>query len=219
MAAQRIGPTAGIVGSVAFIVGSLVAGLVYSGTAGEAFSPLSHWFSELGETGVSQLASLFNVGLIVSGLCLAIFLAALGRLRGGKLGWSYAVIGVIAGVGGAFVGVFPMNIRAPHIVAALTFFVLGWVAVALASWDLWRRPDRRFPRWLPWLGALNVLTFLAFLSQYVPYLTYTGAGSPDRAPFQLVVILEWLVLVGIMLWVLVASVSWWRHRNDDLGAA
>jgi hypothetical membrane protein len=211
--AHRVGPTAGIVGSIVFILGSLIAGLVYSGASGERFSPLNHWFSELGESGVSQLASLFNIGLIVSGLCLAIFLAALGRLRGGKLGWSYAVIGVIAGVGGAFVGVFPMNSRGPHIVAALTFFVLGWVAVALASWDLWRRPDPRFPRWLPWLGALNVLTFLAFLSQYIPYLTYTGAGDPNRAPFQLVVVLEWLVLIGIMVWVFVASISWWRHRD------
>jgi hypothetical membrane protein len=212
---QRIGPAAGILGSVVFVLCSLVAAVVYSGTAGEGFSPLNHWFSELGEMGVSQLATLFNIGLFVSGLCLAIFLAALGSLRRGRIGWLYAIIGIIAGVGGAFVGVFPMNSRGPHIVAALTFFVLGWVAVALASYDIWRRPDSRFPRWLPWLGALNVLTFLLFLSQYIQYLTYTGAGSPDRPAFQAVVVLEWLVLVGIMGWVLVASIGWWRHRDDD----
>jgi hypothetical membrane protein len=217
--AQRIGPIVGIAGVTFLAMCSLIAALVYTGTAGEGFSPLNHWISELGEEGVSQLATLFNIGIIAGGVCLAIFMTALGIHRRSRLAWLYVPIGIISGIGAAFVGVFPMSSTGPHIPAALTFFVLGWISVGLASIDLWRRPDPRFPRWLPWLGALTVIAFLIFLSLYIPYLTYTGAGSPDRAPFQLVVVFEWLVLVGIMGWVLVASLSWWGHRDGSRSPA
>ena len=210
---QRIGPAAGVLGSALLLVLSVVAALVYTGTAGEGFSPLNHWISELGEMSVSRLAVLFNVGIFVGGICLAIFMTSLGLLRQSRLAWLYVPIGILAGIGGAFVGVFPMDSGGPHVPAALTFFVLGWMSVGLASIDLYRRPDPRFPSWLPWLGALTVLAFLLFLSLYIPYLMDTGASSRDRAPFRLVVALEWLVLIGIMSWVFVASLSWWRYRD------
>jgi hypothetical membrane protein len=213
--AQRIGPAAGVFGSVLLLVMSVVAALVYTGTAGEGFSPLNHWVSELGEMSVSRLAVLFNIGVFVSGVCLAIFMTALGLLRRSRLAWLYVPVGILAGVGGAFVGIFPMDSGGPHIPAALTFFVLGWVCVGLASIDIWRRPDQRFPRWLPWLGALTVVVFLIFLSLYIPYLMDTGASSADRAPFQLVVLMEWLVLIGIIGWVFVASMSWLRYRDGN----
>jgi hypothetical membrane protein len=216
---QRAGAGAGIFGAVVLAACSLIAGLVYTGTEGEDFSVLNHWVSELGEEGVSTLAPLFNLGIMVSGICLAVFMTALGVLRRSMLAWLYVPVGIVSGIGGAFVGVFPMSSTGPHVPAALTFFVLGWVAVGLASIDIYRRPDPRFPRWLAWLGALTVLCFLIFLSLYIPYLTYTGAGSPDRAPFELVVVLEWLVLVGIIGWVFAASLSWWRYRDVDSSAA
>jgi hypothetical membrane protein len=203
---------------VVLTAASVTAALVYTGTEGEGFSPLNHWVSELGQMGVSELALLFNIGLIVSGVCFAVFMLALGRIRRAWLKWLYVPIGVVAGIGGAFVGIFPMDIRTPHIISALTFFVLGWMCVGLASFDLWRRPDPRFPRWLPLLGGLTVAAFLIFLSLYVPYLTYTGAGSPDRPQFMLVVIFEWLVLVGIIGWVFVGSLYWWRARSGDRNA-
>ncbi len=68
--AQRIGPGAGVLGAAAFAVSSLIAALVYSGTAGEGFSPLNHWVSELGEMSVSRLALLFNAGIFVGGISL-----------------------------------------------------------------------------------------------------------------------------------------------------
>jgi hypothetical membrane protein len=187
------------------------------GTQNEPFSPLNHWVSELGELGVSRLALVFNVGLFVGGLALALFFAALGFLRRSRLAWLYVVIGVIAGVSGALVGIFPMNNRGIHIVMALGFFVLGWVAVGLASFDIWRRPEARFSRWLPALGAVTVAVFLLFLSVYIPYL-YTGTGS-DRPGFSIATVLEWLVLIGIVGWVLLASVTWWRFSRGSRGTA
>ena len=213
--AHRIGPGVGVFGSLVLGLTALAAALAYTGTEGEGFSVLNHWVSELGEMRVSRLAIVFNIGLVISGICLAIFMTALGALRRSRLAWLFVPIGIVAGIGGALVGVFPMDSGGPHVPAALTFFVLGWICVGLASIDIWRRPDRRFPGWLPWLGALTVLAFLCFLGLYIPYLTYSGAGSPDRAPFELVVVLEWLVLVGIIGWVFAASVSWWRRGGSS----
>jgi hypothetical membrane protein len=209
----QFGPAAGFIGSAFFVIASVVAGVFYIGTQRESFSPLNHWVSELGEMGVSRLALVFNAGLFVGGLALAVFFFALGRMRRSRLANVYVVIGIIAGVSGALVGVFPMNNRSIHIVFALGFFVLGWVAVGLASYDLWRRPEPRFSRWLPALGALTVAVFLLFLSVYIPYL-YTGTGD-DRPTFSVATILEWLVLIGIMGWVLVASFTWWRSGTRD----
>jgi hypothetical membrane protein len=213
----RSGPAIGFVGSVFFMVASVIAALAYTGSAGQAFSPLNHWVSELGEIGVSALAIVFNVGLFIGGLAFALFMAALGLLRRSRLAWTYAAIGFVAGVSCALVGVFPMNNRTIHIVVALGFFVLGWIAVALASIDIWRRPDARFARWLPVLGAVTVALFLLFLSVYIPYL-YTGTGD-DRPAFSTATILEWLVAIGLIGWVLAASYTWWRHARGHRATA
>ena len=213
----RMGPAIGFVGSAFFILASVVAAIANTGAAGQGYSPLNHWVSELGELGVSAFALLFNLGLVAGGLALALFMAALGALRRSRLAWLYVPIGVIAGVSGALVGVFPMNGRGIHIVVALGFFVLGWMAVGLASIDIWRRPDPRFARWLPILGAVTVALFLLFLSVYIPYL-YTGTGA-DRPPLSVATILEWLVLLGIIGWVLAASYTWWRHSRGRDSAA
>ena len=209
----QYGPVVGFIGSAFFAVASVVAAVFYVGSQNQSFSPLNHWVSELGEMGVSRLAVVFNIGLFVGGLALALFFFVLGRLRRSRLANVYVVVGVVAGISGALVGVFPMNNRTIHIVFALGFFVLGWVAVGLASLDIWRRPEPRFSRWLPALGALTVAVFLLFLSVYIPYL-YTGTGD-DRPAFSIATVLEWLVLIGIMGWVLVASLTWWRSGRRD----
>jgi len=213
----RYGPALGFIGSAFFVGASIVAAAAYTGTESEGFSPLNHWVSELGELGVSNLALIFNIGLFVGGFALALFMLALGLLRRSRLAWLYVPIGFLAGVSGAFVGIFPMNNRTIHIVFALGFFVLGWVAVGLASLDIWRRPDERFSRWLPVLGAITVALFLLFLSVYIPYL-YTGTGA-DRPSVSVATVLEWLVLIGIMGWVLVASLTWWRHGRGSRNPA
>ena len=66
---------------------SVVTALAYTGSKGQPYSPLNHWVSELGEVGVSELASVFNVGLIIGGLCFAVFMPSSAgrgaeRLRG-----------------------------------------------------------------------------------------------------------------------------------------
>lgn len=201
-------PVAGLVGSLAITGASVMSALAYTGTEGEAYSPLNHWVSELGELDVSSLAAVFNVGLMIGGACLAIFMLGLAASRSGRLRFLYGPIGAMSGIAGIFVGVAPMNYVGAHTIAAQTFFNLGWIAVGLASIDFLRHPEVRFPRWLSALGGLTVMAFVSFLILY--YQPDTTTGHP---PFRLVVTLEWLVLAGIVAWVFVASWRWLRLRD------
>jgi hypothetical membrane protein len=191
-AAEQLGPPIGAFGSLLVAALSVISAFAYSGSAGEPYSPLNHWVSELGETGVSQLAPLFNLGLVVGGSCYALFMVALAIVRRTGLAWLYAPIGVLAGIGGAFVGVFPINNRDLHGLAALAFFNLGWISVGLASLDFVRRRDARFPL----------------------LLGEEGLAAPETRPeVWIVPILEWAVVGGILTWTLATSVTWWRASH------
>jgi hypothetical membrane protein len=207
-ALAAVAPVAGVVGAVAITLGSVAAAVVYQGTEGEAYSPLNHWISELGQLGVSSLAMIFNAGLMIGGASLAIFMLGLAASRTGRLRYAFGPIGAISGIAGIFVGVAPMNYIGPHTIAAQTFFNLGWIAVGLASIDFIRHPDMRFPRWLSVLGGLTVAVFIAFLIVF-----YQPDATTGHPPFRLVMTLEWLVLAGMIGWVFLASWRWLRARG------
>jgi hypothetical membrane protein len=206
---DRLAIWAGLLGSSVIALGSVVTALAYTGSKGQPYSPLNHFVSELGELAVSRLAVVFNLSLIVGGVCFVVFMIGLAAAGQGVLRVLSGVVGVIAGVGGAFVGVFPMDYLEQHSLAALTFFLLGLVTVLLASIDFVRRPDPRFPRWLSVVGGLTVVAFSMFLA-----ILFGGTGSlahPDaRVAVWPLTIFEWLLIVGILLWVFLTAWSWRR---------
>ena len=210
---QRMSASAGLIGASIISLGSIATAIAYVGNNGQAYSPLNHWVSELGEVGVSELSSVFNLSLILGGIEFVIFMVGLAITRGGLFAGLYGLIGVLAGIGGSFVGIFPMNNLDLHGIAALTFFNLGWIVIGLASLDFVRRPDERFPRRLAVIGALTVVFFLGFLAVLLPLLASgDGLGSPQIRPdFWIVPILEWAVLISILLWVFATGWTWWRR--------
>ncbi len=214
--AVRAVPLIGLFGTSVMAVASLVTAFAYVGRNGQRYSPLNHWVSELGHVDDSELAGLFNISLIVGGLCFGLFMAGLAWSRGGRLAWLYGPLGFVAGVAGMFVGVFPMNQLDLHGIAALCFFMLGGITVAIASVDIYRNPEPRLPRWLAYIGALTVAAFIGFLVVLLPLLSGEGLGVPSVRPTLWVVpILEWAVIGGLLEWVLLASVTWLRAQRDD----
>ena len=179
----------GIAGTLIFAAAISIAAAAYRGATGEAYSPLNHYVSELGQLGVSGLAAVFNLGLVIGGSFLAIFFLALGLSFRSALAWLYVPIGICAEIGGAFVGLYPMNFPNEHTTAALTFFVLGWVAVGLASIDFIRRRDPRFPWWLAIIGALTVAAFIGYL--WVYFWPPPGTTDTLRASVSITTTLEW----------------------------
>ncbi len=68
------------------VVGALIPALSYRGKAGEPYSFLNHFISELGERGVSALAPVFNASLVLGGGGPHPLRPAPGPLPDGRLG-------------------------------------------------------------------------------------------------------------------------------------
>lgn len=206
---DRLAIRAGLIGSTVVGFGAVVTGLGYVGKAGESYSPLSHFVSELGELAESDLAVVFNAALVVGGACFALFMLGLGVAHVGWLPNLYGVLGVLAGVGGALVGVFPMDFRTPHGIAALTFFGFGTIAVCLASIDFVRRPDPRSPAALAIVGAAAVIACAGFFALLAGETS--GLAQPTERPAVWpVAAFEWLLLASIVLWVFLSALAWRR---------
>jgi hypothetical membrane protein len=209
---DRLAACSGIVSAGAIGLGSVVTAVVYRGADGEPYSPLNHFVSELGELAHSELARVFNVSLIVGGVCFAVFMSGLAASRPGRLGLIAGGVGVVAGIGGSFVGVFPMDYVRQHGLAAMTFFNLGWIAVGLASIDFVVHRDPRFPRGLAIAGLASVAAFIGFLRELDASTDASGGvASPEVRPeVWALPTLEWLTIIGIVGWVMLVGVSWLR---------
>jgi hypothetical membrane protein len=120
---------AGFTGTGLIFLAVLFPVFLYRGQGGERFSLLNHFISELGELGISRAAWIFNTGLLLGGLILLPYVIGLGIVFGSLLGWLGTAAGIIAVLGVAAVGVFPMNNIKPHATAAMTYFRAGLVMV------------------------------------------------------------------------------------------
>jgi hypothetical membrane protein len=220
---ERWSADAGVLAFLAIAGGCAWGAVGYVGTAGESYSPLNHWISELGQVSVAAHASFFNLMLLIGGATFVVFVVGLWLTSLSRLRWVFGPVGALAGVGGILVGLFPMDHPDEHVLAASTFFNLGWIFVALASISFVRNREARFPVWLAGVGAVSVVAFIAFL---VSLRTDTFSrermasdgpmvGRPD---VWIAPILEWATLVGIMVWVLVTAVAWWRQLRREARA-
>jgi hypothetical membrane protein len=197
----------GVAGSALVAACSLLAALAYSGRAGERFSLLNHFVSELGEVGVSPLAWLFNLGLIAGGLLILSFSIGLGLALPGISAKLGMLAGIVTAVSLAGVGLFPMNNLDPHVFAAMTYFRLGLVTVFFFGIAVHLQPrgsiliDRR----------ANLVSLLAFLS-YAAFLIYIQVGpSLDASPLDPswqssrpevwpLAVLEWVIFFSTLVW-------------------
>lgn len=204
---------AGLCGTALLALGSLITALAYSGRAGEPYSLLNHFISELGEVGVSELAWLFNGTLFVGGLCLTVFLLGLAAyVRPVWFSALFGLVGLVTGVSGALVGIFPMNDLVPHARVAMMFFNMGLIATLLFSLYVAFSRQRKFPKWMLVPGLLATAFFVAFV--FYPHPTGSGSMDIEEATHRLMEsrpavwpmsILEWGVLLSILLWALVVS--------------
>jgi hypothetical membrane protein len=196
--ATRIGAISGLVGAAIMVLVSVVTAIAYTGTDGEAYSPFNHFVSELGRPSVSELATVFNIGLIVAGLCLVAFAIGLRPHVAGAWGWAVMAIGIVAGLFAAMVGVFPMG-TAIHTPVAGVFFLSAMLMALVFSVALVAGQAPAMPRWLLWPGAVAVTASLAFLVFVAT--GGLGIGPPaERPAFLAVTTVEWLAIVATAVW-------------------
>jgi len=220
---RRLVPVlAGLSGLVVIGIALFVPASVYVGRAGESYSPLNHFISELGEVGVSRLAWVFNAGLVVSGALLGLLLAVIGWRLDSRRARVGGVFGGIAGVGVVGVGLTPMNDLVPHLQWAFVFFWSGMAALVLSTSALWRDRGRHLPRWLSGVGFACSMVFVVFLVH--PFVV----GPPDRRMLDPAsgvsrpavwdhAVLEWLVLLAVLTFAGCGAVALWRAERRDGG--
>jgi hypothetical membrane protein len=198
--------------SVAVILfGALAAGIPYRGYAGESYSPLNHFVSELGEIAASRFAWAFNLGVVVGGAGLGCVLLTVARGMRGRIQRVFVLLSAVAGMAGALCGLFPMDYQATHRLVSFAFFLTAWlVAGTFTIWLLKDQPATH-PRWLAIPGAVVALVFVTFI---IDYSTYHPADPNAhilvRPDVWTVPLLEWASLLSILAWLACLSISMLR---------
>ena len=199
----------GLAGTGVVVLAVLYSSLLYRGKHGERYSLLNHFISELGEVGVSRAARVFNTGMLLGGLVLLPYIVALGRTLHSLLGWSGTAAGIIAVLGAAAVGVFPMNNLKLHIIAAMTYFRAGLVMVFLFGLAIFFQPAEKTI--IP--PAANILSLAAFLA-YGSFLGLPMVKKEEQKPTEILdpeqkpkrpqvwalPMLEWAVFFSTIAW-------------------
>jgi hypothetical membrane protein len=196
----------GLTSTSMILAAMLVTAVAYAGPAGEPYSPLNHFISELGEIAVSRLAWVFNLSLVAGGAGLGLFLVLLGRRLTARTRTAFLAFGAVAGVSGTLVGVFPMDYHVIHRVVADLFFMTGWIVAG--TFSLWLVSARRagFPRWLAAIGPVVGTISLAFIAVYSTYHpTNPDAAVIDRPDIWAVPVLEWASLLSLLAWFVCVS--------------
>jgi len=194
--------------------GMLATDLVYRGYEGEAYSPLSHFISELGEVAMSRLAWLFNLCLVVGGMGLGTFLLMLAGHLSGRYRTALLIVGLAAGVSGTLVGIFPMDYHVTHRVVSDVFFLTGWLVAVIFSLWLMTAPAPDLPRWLAAPGIAVAGVFLAFIAVYSTYHPADAdARVIDRPDVWAVPIFEWAALLSLLAWFACVSLVLLRERT------
>ena len=214
----------GVVGPLIIGLGIIISALAYSGNQGQSYSFLNHFVSELGEIDVSDLATVFNGGLILGGICNLAFMIYLASQFSGWIRYPLALLGAAAALCGTLVGVFPMNDLDRHIFVALGFFNLGLLVALIYSLIFLFKKDHPFPRWLAVPGMLNTAAFFIFNNfppQFEEGIEFRDgmAGLFSNRPALIpLAVMEWIVILGILIWFLLLGsylVCVNRSNNDQ----
>ena len=125
------------------------------------------------------------------------------------LGWLGTAAGIIAVLGVAAVGVFPMNNVKSHTTAAVTYFRSGLVMVFFFGLAIFLQPAGKaiIPQ------AANLLSLLAFLAygtflalplirkkEQTPADNIDPEQEPERPRIWVLPTLEWLVFFSTIAW-------------------
>lgn len=208
LAQDSVFKLAGLVGVVMGLIGVTLPSLVYRGTKGEKYSFLNHYVSELGETAVSKLAWVFNLGMILGGICIVIASLSLGLILPGFWAKAGLILGVVTGLALSMVGVFPMNKVKNHTIAAVTFFRGGLLMVLFFSLAIVLQSGENPIVARSWglVGMIPVLAFGVFLglmwSADKENRETLETTEFDRPRVWKIAISEWSIYFSFVLWIL-----------------
>lgn len=208
----KIAAYAGLVGCTAIIMCTFITAWEFK-EAGESYSLLNHFISELGHTKRSAHFWVFNSGLIFGGAFMIFF--ALGIRLGftGKFRDFLSVMAFIAAISCSLVGVFPVDDFENHVAVALSFFGMGLVTILIVTTLTIMGKTPALPKFSIVPGAITALAFAGFLLS-LSDLSRSWVEDPDnfvRPAIWHKPILEWVCFFSMLGWIIM--VSWIQLAN------
>jgi hypothetical membrane protein len=198
------------------LVAMALTAFFYRGRAGERYSPLNHFISELGEVGVSRAAWVFNNGLIAAGLLFIPFTVGLGISIPGRLPSAAALAGLWTAIACIRIGVSSMDKLEPHVRAAMAFFNGSWITVILFTLGIWLQPQGTeiLPRSWAWIGVGCMLAnsvFLIGIPRQRPDLKFSDFllvdPEKERPRIWRLPIMEWVSVLSSIAWYLSTALA------------
>jgi hypothetical membrane protein len=201
-------PIWGFIASLIGLVFILTPQVPYVGSEGEPFSMFNHAVSELGELGVSELAWMFNIGMILAGILFIPFMIGLGLYIDNIIGKLAGIVGVYSSISIVLVGIYPMNYLSEHTVVAISFFLSGMVMALLWGIAILAQKEAKLHKGLSLGGFINMIIFALFL--FGPW----GGWEGPRPEFSMRLTLEWAIYWAIVGYLLVLSLYVWRKEKS-----
>ncbi len=213
----------GLLGLVGHLIGLIIAYLAFSDFNQQGFSFLNFSLSELGQYGHSELAVVFNGGLFFGSLSLVLFF--LFSLQNSDEPWLYPsfILAIIALLGLAITGLFPINVYHLHKFGIEYFFHCAALSIVSYFIYLIRHPkqDKRFASKgaiLLSLVAIVVFTLFIVLAHVDMGMVADGrwfyhdmARVEPRPQLWWPSLLEWLSFMMFMVWVF--SLAWSQRAS------
>lgn len=212
-------PLWGLLGSIILFIALFIPQIGYTGRKGESYSILNHFVSELGEVGVSHLAIVFNIGLIIGGLCFVPFMIGLGKFIEGKISKIGMVLGIISAIACSLVGVFPMTILVPHYMAAMTFFLGAMITILVFTIAIAVQKDPAIPKLFMIPGlivfAIYIRMFTLDFSNIGENMDLASGGQiVNRPEVWILPIIEWAAVLSVLGYLFFISIYLATKRNN-----
>ncbi len=210
----------GLLGTIFICTGSVLSALAYSGPTQESYSILNHFISELGVLQFSKNAYFFNYGLILGGSFLMIMFLSLSTLFETSWRWLLLTSGTLCSIFCILVGVFPADQLKAHISVSLPFFNLALLSSLLFIIITFLDKGKNIPLKIGLSGVIPLTALSAFLFDRILHrnqfqMAHLQEALLHRKNFWSLPFLEWLVFIGILIWVIVVcSWSYLEDRNS-----
>ena len=208
---RRIAYLSGTIGITVIVLTTFAAALAFRGPNGNAYSMLNHKISTLGHLQFSNWATLFNWGLCTGGLCLMVFMVALGRYVNHYSMHFVTFAGLVMATGVVLVGIWPVTEPQGHKLAVQITFLSGLATTSLFTLvTVFGRfgNQRKLSKWLALPSGSVTLAFLLFLvTMYTKYddpqrVFIEGPVGNERPYLWLPSLLEWLLFGVVITWIL-----------------